>query len=657
MRPHILYWKWNEDVFEEGVLERKLYDIIQRSMFNYIYVSFHFIKKEHKLLVCDKLIKKIEKAAQILEENGRHLIVDLDIRHEKQYYEQNEHKEKLYSVFCITGNLDENGCCVMPAKEARDVLNCWAVGKLNGVEFSGTPMEMKSFTNVQDEMLHISGAKEYAGQSFICYVIKTQNLYDIFGEEFKSDRRKLFERVKHIKISGVAVDEWGADIQKRLPTIDEKLQMNSHYDQENSYIFSRIDKEVDLSTLQMYVEWMNYSDGMEKTYQERYGRTLRDDFLYLWHYPEGQLQKSVSMIDRYLENIRLSTVMAEAEFYELGKEYFGEQCFIACHPTWWGDELDNAFDCLKNGLDWWEVKRDYAQTDEEIIIPIRLAMMRKCPENVWYNMWYSMRTMDIRTYYRETWINARFGGRTHHLGYECNEPNVVLELYPEGMLESISVMEEKIEELNYQITSAPDSRVLVLFGYEASTNWKHSGKDAIKLERRNKNMHNILAFTKELFNYPYLCELAPTIEIANGSITLENNKIAYKGHKYDAVILLLGNGMQLEAYELLNSYASNGGVLLTVGDIRVLKDGNKADMNFPIKGRFDENVDAKTVAEKMLELGIPQMSGSNYCCYEDGSIVYTTDGEKNINNPLSVELEVGDRNVKVDCLDYFIKRA
>ena len=50
-------------------------------------------------------------------------------------------------------------------------------------------------------------------------------------------------------------------------------------------------------------------------------------------------------------------------------------------------------------------------------------------------------------------------------------------------------------------------------------------------------MHRVLRFTKELFEYPRLCELAPTTEKDNGSITLTDGSIAYMGHKYDAAII------------------------------------------------------------------------------------------------------------------------
>ncbi|MDE6274771.1 MAG: hypothetical protein K2L87_06980, partial [Clostridiales bacterium] len=78
-------------------------------------------------------------------------------------------------------------------------------------------------------------------------------------------------------------------------------------------------------------------------------------------------------------------------------------------------------------------------------------------------MWYSMGTRDINTYYVETWRNLRFGGRTHYLGYECPNEAVVLELKPQGMLESIEDMDARVRMYD-GVVSQPDCKLLLLFG-------------------------------------------------------------------------------------------------------------------------------------------------------------------------------------------------
>lgn len=650
MNPHILYWKWNEDIFEEGVLERKTQDIIDRSMFNYIYISFHFTSDEHKILVSNELIQKIETVSNMLEENGRHLILDLDIRHEDLYYRQHSHQEHLYRIKAVSGTLDEQGSLRLEVPEGEQVLNCWLVDSLDNTEFTGDPMVITDGIYLENNSLTIQAGDAGTGKQVVCFISKQLQTYDLMGEEFITPRREMFERVKHIRICGVATDEWGiGPVKLDMPTIKP-------FKAKTKFALSEIKEAVDLGTIPMFVEWLLYSDGMERCYRQRYGKSLREEALYLWYHRKNDIQTSVRVINRYIENIRLSVVQTDRQFYDLGKEYFGENCFIACHPTWWGDELDNAFDCLRNGLDWWEARRDYAQTDELLPIPIRLGMMRKASENVWYNMWYSMRTMDIRTYYRETWINARFGGRTHHLGYECNEPNVVLELYPKGMLESLSAMEEKIEMINRQLDSRPDSRVLVLFGYENATNWKLSDPQALHISRRNPNMHRILSFTKELFDSPYLCELAPTTEIGNGSICMKDGAVTYMGHAYDAMVVIMGNWISESAYKLIEEYGNSGGNLLIVGRIDRLSDGTPVTMDFGNRGVFPADIETQTVAERLSQLGVPKMCGKNYCIYEDGTVLFTTDGKRYINNPLHVECRLGENTIQVDCLDYFICR-
>ena len=152
-------------------------------------------------------------------------------------------------------------------------------------------------------------------------------------------------------------------------------------------------------------------------------------------------------------------------------------------------------------------------------------------------------------------------------------------------------------------------------------------------------MHRALRFTKELFEYPRLCELAPTTEADNGSITLTDGSIAYMGHKYDAVILLMGDYLSDKAYQTMKAYGESGGNLLTVGAVSKLKSGEDADVTFPSKGQYSECTNGVEIAEKLLSLGIPQMCGKNFCMYENGKKLYTSDGQKNVDNIFQVEVE------------------
>ena len=112
-------------------------------------------------------------------------------------------------------------------------------------------------------------------------------------------------------------------------------------------------------------------------------------------------------------------------------------------------------------------KRDYGFTDEIMLYPVRTALAHKENAPIFYNMWYGEATGDIDTYYTELYKNARFGGRTISLGYECAHEASVLDLYPTGLLESLSEIEKHFITLDNLQKSAVNCDVAIIMGLEA----------------------------------------------------------------------------------------------------------------------------------------------------------------------------------------------
>lgn len=68
MNQSILYWKWDEKVFEGNTLAVLLDDMLKRSSFKMLYVSFHHISRPYD----DKeLYEAIEYTVGRLAEDGR----------------------------------------------------------------------------------------------------------------------------------------------------------------------------------------------------------------------------------------------------------------------------------------------------------------------------------------------------------------------------------------------------------------------------------------------------------------------------------------------------------------------------------------------------------------------------------------------------------
>lgn len=629
MNPHILYWKWNDEVLCEDVMRKKALDIVNRSCFDYIYICFHSVSPENHILSSDRGVEMLRKCVELFGKYGRKVIIDTELAVEGEYIRQN-FSNFLWNTKMFCKTLDKRGSLHADAENTSRILGCWVVDSVKDNTFENS-VDITDLCSIENDEFIVSENICNSEKQIIYYLAKQLSREDFFSSEFSHTKRKIFERLDGIPFGGSATDEMGMGV-----------SLGGEQKNKNE-VLKPID-ELDINKINFYSEWLPYSDNMSAQYEEKYGEPLSQAFLYFWHKEMGNEEKSIAVVNNFFELIRKRSAEIEAEHYNLTKEFFGEDAFVAAHPTWWGDELDNNFEQYYNGFDWWETKRDYAQTDELILIPIRLAMARKCSENIWYNMWYSMRTMDIKSYYKETYTNVIYSGRTHYLGYECYEPGVVLCLNAGDYLEKISETENKVAILDKLQKSSPDSRVLVIFGYEAATNHFISDPGLMRIERRGTVMHNVLKVTKELFEYPYLCELVPSTEIDNDFVKFVGNKVTYCGHEYDAVVLLYPDGITKDSFNKIRAFEADGGIFIVCGKLNVFHDGEKANnISFGNAEWFDE-AQSRLIGDILEKKGVVKNKGKNYCVFEDGSITVANPmSQKSINNGVVCdELEISE---------------
>ena len=122
-KPHILYWKWNDELLDIETVRKKTYDIINRSIFDLIYVSLHSMSQENRILVSDEVIDSIRECADILNKNGRKLVLDVDIMREVAYFDMFPISEKPYMTRYMEGVLDNHGKLEMVVQESDGVFS------------------------------------------------------------------------------------------------------------------------------------------------------------------------------------------------------------------------------------------------------------------------------------------------------------------------------------------------------------------------------------------------------------------------------------------------------------------------------------------------------------------------------------------------------
>ena len=652
---NILYWKWDYGTFTGNTMEEKLYDIIKRSDFETLYISFHHVKYPFS----DKrVLGLIKKCADILDNAGRKLLLDIDVRNEGVEFSEKYPDNMGYFTRFVEFTLDEegNGFVDIPnlrvgkvgrgndAPPPKYILNAWAFSLIGGkpVYKPDSLVNLKAAAElipVDDSVTRysVSAGKENAGKSCLIYPAINHAIPDPFSPNLYTFFSGMFELVKDYKISGAATDEWGFELALR--------------------------NEGDL----YYTEHFPYSPHMTVDYEERTGRKMEDDLIHFLYAPEANVGLTTQAVSAYLEVLRAKMKENNDWFYEKSKETFGKDTFIGVHPTFWGDQTDFYVDVVLNGLDWWEVKRDYAQTDEWVLMPIRLALAHKWGGNVWYSMWYSGNTNIKETYFEETWRNARFGGRTHYLGYECIEEPGVYGMSGQGILEEMNEMEGEIMKINDFQASQPDSRLLIVFGIESVSCWNLCDPDSRRWVRNGGTLHGLLEYVKDIFEYGYLCDMIPTSEISNGSLKLVDNRPVYGTQSYDAIVLVSPNGMDKCVLEFFNNYKSEN--LIIAGECEIFSNGENAENEFSsftkgIKHHIKNTRNSRDVTDILDRLNIAKNTYEKGCAYQDGSVIFTALGDnhhpdentpigiKGTGNPLIVDTIIKGHSVKFEGKDF-----
>lgn len=635
----IIYWKWEDSTLQSDLIE-KIEDLCKRTQMTAVFIALHWVKKS----IADKdLLEAVAFCADELHKRGRKLYLELCPRNEGNTFFEQYPMQTAFLTNATEISLDENG-----KGEARiDVTafpHYWRENRfttetlLNGfifdkvADFTYAPdgvIDAAQFITLSDVLIDekqkrsvnvcVSAGIGNKNKTAVAFVGIPQPIPELASDRFEDFFGAMLDHFKEIKIDGVCSDEWGYDV---ILNIDEGDDNPDFYRK----------KEI-------YLNHISYSQNFARRYSEECGGNLERDILDLFYHEAGNVQKSIAKVNNYHKTLRSIMRVNDEQMYGLTKERFGVDTFFGVHPTWWGNNYLQNFEGFKNGFYWWEAKRDIAQTDEIVIMPIRTALAHKCQSSIWYNMWYSMGTRDINTYYRETWQNIRFGGRTHYLAYECPNESVVLELKQDGMLESIEEMDAIVRSIDPIQTTQPDCRVLILFGLQNCLNWFFNDNPAPPWYPRHRVQYDVLQCAEKVFEQ-FLCDLVPTTEIENGSLTFKENKVVYGTQTYDTVVLLAPDSMDKSCFSFLSRLDKAD--LIVCGNASIYSDGTTLSQEHidQLNG-FEHHNDIlcpEDIVAALQKKKIKANRFSNGCVLQDGSLVFTGDGKKPSHNELIVDV-------------------
>lgn len=621
MNRTILYWKWDESILEADV-KAEVQDLIDRCTLDTIYLKYDSMKPP--ISYKDKKLKSLLRVtAEMLQASGKSLWLDVDPRGEAEdFLQRYPEKENQFLCFYET-ELDDSGEGVIKipytknSKSSIKVGNAWVLQKIDSCNFADGSLQTVKPTIEEGEnelIVSLNTDAKYAGLTFIVVVTLDTGRIDLFSQECIEYAKEMITYFADLPICGMATDEWG---------------LGAFCDIENGV---------------WVCKKFSFSNDFRMEFEKKYGINFFENAIYMAYKSTQTEQISNTFISNYLALIRENLCRSNDAYYDAVKQAIGQDALIGAHPTFWGDAYDYTFDAIANGLHWWEMKRDIAQTDEEVIMPIRLAMSRKFGDGVWYNMWYGMKSPHLMTFYAEAWKDLRFCGKVHYLGWDTKyEPWHCFFKYPNGEIEQVNAMEGKIEEAFAHITSVPDSSVLIVFGIDAVTNWLKNFHQA-KIVRAKGRFTKALMLAQGVFN-ACNCDMVPSSEIENGSVKIENGKAVYGNQAYEAVIFVYPEDLPQKTENFVREYARIG-TLIAIGDgAEEYPEAYKSCKELP---------QAYHVIDWLRNAKVNFHRVGRGCEYRDGTVVFTANANLPVGNYLEEDFTWADKEYSFKGYDYLI---
>ena len=360
---------------------------------------------------------------------------------------------------------------------------------------------------------------------------------DVFAPHLLSFQREILRQYADASLRGACKDEWGFP-----PCYDGNPAHNDY--------------------------WL--SKWFATAYAERTGgRDLVRDTLLMTFGERGRVGQRQAAINCFMELCRQRNAAIECDFYQATKETFGPNAVVATHPTWWPYPGIREF--KKNGLDWWGVRRDWAQVDEVTPFCVRTALAKKWVSPVWYNMFYAPQVADYQT---SLWTHALGGGRInyHPLWPVKDAPGSTHAPLLRG---GLTRGDCRVRLLNF-ITRAPlDCPVAVIFGHACATNWAGPAYDDVGI-----------ALTNRLWQAGFYADLIPSSEIANQAVKIgKDGSVCYGPQRYAAVVLYHPEFEQPTTAAFFRQAAKGPAALFRVGQWNTDFDGRPTDARCACRSR------------------------------------------------------------------------
>lgn len=615
--PRILYWKWDDTHLETGKYRDQIADIVRRSCFSHVYITTHWCRRG----LSDPATRgHLRRAGEALHKAGRRMVLEIDLRAEKAgfaaahpearagfAYWQSVPASAGTCTYRIRGG--EGGCLFGGDRQSGDALLAVTAYR-TGAQGRVIPGSLQPLTETarltrldRDEVRvdwDAAGLPEDA--RVFAAVWSLFDFPDLFSDAYYTESDRLMAACADLPADGAALDElcfmWHPDFD---------FTPGSYMTLDNCPI---------------------YTPAMARAYAAAFGAEYLEDMLYRFVSDAGDPRR-IAAVNRYFHCLREGIAAAENHFYGSVKATFGPDAFVGVHNTWFAiEEVQNSPEIWRTGITWWSARKDYGFTDEIMQFPVRTALAHKAGAPLFYNMWYSEATMELRTFYTEIWRNVRHGGRTISLSYECvHEDGTVQQLCRPGQLEAVSAMEERIRGLDDFVQSPARCDVAVVPSLAALCSRLCNLDGNGRWDGFSGKLKEVFTLTRDLSAAGWNCDLIGDNEIYAGHLAVgPDGYLAYGNQRYTCLILFCPQYARRELLPFVEQVRDSRTRLLFIGhadtdfDGRPLSDPAGLAPEAPC---FAYRPEIGDVAGWLRDWGIETNQVPGGCIMQDGTVILT----------------------------------
>lgn len=371
-----------------------------------------------------------------------------------------------------------------------------------------------------------------------------------------------------------------------------------------------------------------YGTHMKRYFEAETGENYEQTLFEMRYTALSDRRRRPAAINRYYDILRRATRRIERFVAEKAQSVYGKEAFIGLHNTY-HNHLQND-ELLSTGINWWEVPRVYAQTDEDIAYPVRMGIACQCREALIYDMYY---TKTLSLFPEKAMRDAKFGCRLH---YHAMNDRTWVDTGSPAFIETIRPLEDKIDLLNLFDPTLPAMDLLVVFGFPALCNWYPD------IQARNafdvNGSLNILERVDALWNEGYFNALAPSDALEDGRITVtKDGKFDYNGHLFSHLLFLYPQYAKSATLDFLEKAVKQGASLRIIGPLTAGFDGAPVD---PDRRALLETVALSEEADIAQEFSLRRNTLENGCFLEDGSAVFSDLESLQTHQPKSFKVEL-----------------